>query len=170
MSEYTLSAYMYKLKKQYNMADISYLIYADLRAAGWGKGDAWSVAFQGQGLNWVKAELIREIEKLEALDSVQARIADVQGSSTPKNDEITAEELAKDTSKEAILRKLVAAEKKAKKGSPEWIKIVALEADYNKIKQDEIDVENNTVHFHLPVNYPTSCKNCLLYKNKKEKI
>lgn len=170
MSEYTLSAYMYKLKKQYNMADISYLIYADLRAAGWGKGDAWSVAFQGQGLNWAKAELIREIEKLEALDSVQARIADVQGSSTPKNDEITAEELAKDTSKEAILRKLVAAEKKAKKGSPEWIKIVALEADYNKIKQDEIDVENNTVHFHLPVNYPTSCKNCLLYKNKKEKI
>lgn len=170
MSEYTLSAYMYKLKKQYNMADISYLIYADLRAAGWGKGDAWSVAFQGQGLNWAKAELLREIEKLEALDSVQARIADVQGSSTPKNDEITAEELAKDTSKEAILRKLVAAEKKAKKGSPEWIKIVALEADYNKIKQDEIDVENNTVHFHLPVNYPTSCKNCLLYKNKKEKI
>lgn len=170
MSEYTLSAYMYKLKKQYNMADISYLIYADLRAAGWGKGDAWSVAFQGQGLNWAKAELIREIEKLEALDSVQARIADVQGSSTPKNDEITVEELAKDTSKEAILRKLVAAEKKAKKGSPEWIKIVALEADYNKIKQDEIDVENNTVHFYLPVNYPTSCKNCLLYKNKKEKI
>lgn len=170
MSEYTLSAYMYKLKKQYNMADISYLIYADLRAAGWGKDDAWSVAFQGQGLNWAKAELIREIEKLEALDSVQARIADVQGSSTPKNDEITAEELAKDTSKEAILRKLVAAEKKAKKGSPEWIKIVALEADYNKIKQDEIDVENNTVHFHLPANYPTSCKNCLLYKNKKEKI
>lgn len=170
MSEYTLSAYMYKLKKQYNMADISYLIYADLRAAGWGKGDAWSVAFQGQGLNWAKAELIREIEKLEALDSVQARIADVQGTNSPKNDEITAEELAKDTSKEAILRKLVAAEKKAKKGSPEWIKIVALEADYNKIKQDEIDVENNTVHFHLPVNYPTSCKNCLLYKNKKEKI
>lgn len=170
MSEYTLSAYMYKLKKQYNMADISYLIYADLRAAGWGKGDAWSVAFQGQGLNWAKAELLREIEKLEALDSVQARIADVQGSSTPKNDEITAEELAKDTSKEAILRKLVAAEKKAKKGSPEWIKIVALEADYNKIKQDEIDVKNNTIHFHLPVNYPTSCKNCLLYKNKKEKI
>ena len=38
MSEYTLSAYMYKLKKQYNLADISYLIYADLRAAGLGKG------------------------------------------------------------------------------------------------------------------------------------
>ena len=93
MSEYTLSAYMYKLKKQYNMADISYLIYADLRAAGWGKGDAWSVAFQGQGLNWAKAELIREIEKLEALDSVQARIADVQGSSTPKNDEIPQKNL-----------------------------------------------------------------------------
>lgn len=169
MPEYTLSAYMYKLKKQYNMADISYLIYADLRAAGWGKGDAWNVAFQGQGLNWAKAELLREIEKLEALDSVQARIADVQGTNSPKNDEITAEELAKETSKEAILRKLVAAEKKAKKGSPDWLKIVSLEADYNKIKQDEIDVENNTIHFHLPVNYPTSCKNCLLYKNKKDK-
>ena len=160
---------MYKLKKQYNMADISYLIYADLRAAGWSKGDAWNVAFQGQGLNWTKAELLREIEKLEALDSVQARIADVQGTNSPKNDEITAEELAKETSKESILRKLVAAEKKAKKGSPDWLKIVSLEADYNKIKQDEIDVESNTIHFHLPVNYPTSCKNCLLYKNKKDK-
>ena len=169
MSEYTLSAYMYKLKKQYNMADISYLIYADLRAAGWGKGDAWNVAFQGQGLNWAKAELLREIEKLEALDSVQARIADVQGTNSPKNDEITAEELARETSKESILRKLVAAEKKAKKGSPDWLKIVSLEADYNKIKQDEIDVENNTCHYYLPVNYPTSCKNCLLYKNKKDK-
>ena len=160
---------MYKLKKQYNMADISYLIYADLRAAGWGKGDAWNVAFQGQGLNWTKAELLREIEKLEALDSVQARIADVQGTNSPKNADITAEELAKETSKESILRKLVAAEKKAKKGSPDWLKIVSLEADYNKIKQDEIDVESNTIHFHLPVNYPTSCKNCLLYKNKKDK-
>ena len=160
---------MYKLKKQYNMADISYLIYADLRAAGWGKCDAWNVAFQGQGLNWAKAELLREIEKLEALDSVQARIADVQGTNSPKNADITAEELAKETSKESILRKLVAAEKKAKKGSPDWLKIVSLEADYNKIKQDEIDVESNTIHFHLPVNYPTSCKNCLLYKNKKDK-
>ena len=93
----------------------------------------------------------------------------MQGTNSPKNDEITAEELAKETSKESILRKLVAAEKKAKKGSPDWLKIVSLEADYNKIKQDEIDVEKNTIHFHLPVNYPTSCKNCLLYKNKKDK-
>jgi hypothetical protein len=126
-------------------------------------------SFQGQGLNWAKAELLREIEKLEALDSVQARIADVQGTNSPRNDEITAEELAKETSKESILRKLVAAEKKAKKGSPDWLKIVSLEADYNKIKQDEIDVENNTVHYYVPINYPTSCKNCLLYKNKKDK-
>ena len=167
MARYAFSIAVNNLKKKYGMSDPAYLIYADLRAAGWSQTDAWNVAFQGKGLNWSKAELVKEMNKLETLNSVQSRIADLQGKAQQKDkdDDISPEELAKETSKETILRKLVYAEKKAKYGSPDWLKIVQLEADYNKIKQDEIDKENNVVHFHLPVNYPTKCSECLLYQN-----
>ena len=167
MAQYAFSIAVNNLKKKYGMSDPAYLIYADLRAAGWSQADAWNVAFQGKGLNWSKAELLKEMNKLETLNSVQSRIADLQGKAQQKDkdDDISPEELAKETSKETILRKLVYAEKKAKYGSPDWLKIVQLEADYNKIKQDEIDKENNVVHFHLPVNYPTKCSECLLYQN-----
>lgn len=168
MAEYSLSIAAHNNKKKYKMSDVAYLIYADLRAAGWTQSDAWMVAFQGKGLSWPKAELTKEMNRLEALDSVQARIAEVQGrrdAAAHNSDDISAEELAKETSKESILRKLVAAEKKAKKGSPDWLKIVSLEADYNKIKQDEIDKENNVVHFYLPASYPRTCTECLIYQN-----
>ena len=87
------------------------------------------------------------------------------GGRTSDKEELTPEELAKATSKEKILKDLVLAQRKAKYGSPEWLKIVAAIADYNKIKQDEIDTDNNTVMYYLPVSYPTRCSDCLLNKN-----
>ena len=165
MSQFSLSFAVHALRKKDKMQDAAYLIYADLRAAGWSQIDAWSVAFQGSGLNWPKSELLKEINKLEALDSVQSRIADIQHRNAPKDEGISPDELARETSKETILRKLVIAEKKAKFGTPEWLKIVSLEADYNKIKQDEIDKENNVVHYYIPVSYPRSCEECLLLQN-----
>lgn len=166
MSDFSLTIAAQNLKKKYKMADPAYLIYADLRACGWAMQDAWSVAFQGKGLNWPKAELLKEMNRLEALDSVQSRIAELQNSRAKTLDDgISPDELAKETSKETILRKLVVAEKKTKYGSPDWLKIVSLEADYNKIKQDEIDKENNVVHFYIPARYPTSHKDCLLFLN-----
>lgn len=167
MSQYPLSIAANATKKKYGMADNAYLIYADLRACGWAQSDAWNVAFQGKGINWTKAELTKEMNKLESLDSVQRRIADIQGRNTTKSEGISPEDLARETSKETILRKLVIAEKKAKYGSPDWLKIVSLEADYNKIKQDEIDKENNIIHYHLPVRYPRTCQDCLIFKNGK---
>ena len=117
------------------------------------------------------------MNKLESLESVQKRIAEVQGKKAKNEnaDELTQEELIKATSKEEILRNLVIAQRKQKFGSPEWQKTTAMIADYSKIKQDEIDTENNTVLFYLPVSYPSTCSDCLLFKNgqadfqKKEK-
>lgn len=167
MADYTLTVTAHTMRKKYGMSQTEYLIYADLRACGWIQYDAWAVAFNGKGLNWPKAELVKEINKLEALDSVQKRIAEMQGQGENESGKggISADDLAKETSKENILRKLVIAEKKAKYGSPDWLKIVSLEADYNKIKQDEIDKENNVIHYYLPVNYPQRCKDCLIYQN-----
>ena len=129
--------------------------------------NAWMVAFNGQGTNWTKDMLEKEMNRLESLERVQKRIAEITGARLSEKEELTPEELAKATSKEKILSDLVIAQRRQKQGSPDWLKTTALIADYNKIKQDDIQVEDTTVHFYLPKNYPTSCKDCLLYKNGK---
>ena len=164
---YTLSIDTYKKAKAFKMKDPRYYIYASLRGSGMSMRDSWAIAFQGYGFNWPKGELEREMNKLESLESVQNRIAEVQGKKAKNEnvDELSPEELAKATSKEQILKDLVLAQRKAKYGSPEWLKIVASIAEYNKIKQDEIQTEDTTCHFYLPVNYPTGKNDCILFKN-----
>ena len=156
---YTLSVDTYKKAKALGMKDPRYYIYASLRGSGMSVRDSWSIAFQGEGLNWEKSFLEGEMNKLESQESVQKRIAEVQGkkSKNENSEELTQEELIEATSKEEILRNLVIAQRKQKFGSPEWQKTTAMIADYSKIKQEEIDTENNTVLFYLPVAYPSTC-------------
>lgn len=168
MQGYNLSVAVRTKAKNYGMKSPEYLIYADLRAAGWSQRDAWMVAFQGTGLSWDKAELEREMNKLESLDSVKKRIADTQGKAI--EDKLSPEELAKATSKEQILTDLVVARKKMKEGTKEWTEQTRLIAEYARIKQDELQTEDSTVHFYLPVNYPNSCSECLIFKNGKAEI
>ena len=164
---YTLSVDTYKKAKALKMKDPRYYIYASLRGSGMSIRDSWAISFQGEGFNWPKDTLEREMNILESQESVQKRIAEVQGKKekNENSDELTQEELIKATSKEEILRNLVIAQRKQKFGSPEWQKTTAMIADYSKIKQDEIDTENNTVLFYLPVSYPRTCSDCLLFKN-----
>jgi hypothetical protein len=167
MEGYTLSVNFLKQAKQLKMASPEYKIYADLRAAGNAMRDSWAIAFQGYGFNWPKETLEREMNKLESLESVQKRIAEVQGKKAKNEnaDELTQEELIKATSKEEILRNLVIAQRKQKFGSPEWQKTTAMIADYSKIKQDEIDTENNVVHYYIPLSMPRCCEDCIIFKN-----
>lgn len=163
---YTLSVDIRKKAKALGMKDVRYYIYASLRGASVSAKDAWNIAFQGYGLNWDKAILEREMNKLEVLSSVQKRIANVQGKRAENaTNELTQEELIKATSKEEILRNLVIAQRKQELGSPEWQKTTAMIADYSKIKQDEIDTENNVIHYYLPLSMPRSCGECILFKN-----
>lgn len=169
MADYKLSVAIHNIKKKYGMAEPEYVIFADLKAAGWSSTDAWAVAFHGQGLHWAKNQFLAEIAKLEGLESVQNRIADVQGRKVQK-DGLSADELAKETSKEKILTDLVLAKKMQKPGSKEWNDLTKMIADYNKIKQDEIQTEDTTVHYFLPVRYPNSCKECLIAKNGQQTL
>jgi len=164
---YTLSVDIRKKAKALGMKDVRYYIYASLRGTGISMRDAWSIAFQGQGLNWDKAILEREMNKLESLESVQKRIAEVQGKKAENiaEDSVTPEELAKATSKEQILKDLVVVKGKYKPGSKEWTEAVKMIADYNKIKQDEMQSEDTTCHFYLPINYPRGREDCYLFKN-----
>lgn len=166
MGEYNFSVHVQTMKKKYGMKQPEYLLYADLRAAGWTNYDAWGVAFQGQGLHWPKNQLDAEIKKLESLESVQTRMAELQGRKAQKA-ELTPEELAKATSKEQILTDLVTARKAMKPGTKEWSDLTKMIADYNKIKQDEIQTEDSTILYYLPISYPTSCAECLVAKAGK---
>lgn len=166
MEDYSLSVSILRKAKSYGMKAPEYLIYADLRASGWSQRDAWAVAFQGKGINWAKAELEREMNKLESLGSVQKRIAEVQGEKAGK-EELSPEELAKATSKEQILADLVIARRRMKEGSKEWGDYTKMIGDFAKIKQDELQTEDTTIHYYLPANYPDSCANCLLFQNGK---
>lgn len=166
MSDYKISIATHKIKAKYGMKEVTYLIYADLRAAGWCQADAWTVAFQGLGLNWPKNVFLAEIERLENLESVQTRMAELKGQEK-NNGGLTSEELAKATSKEQILTDLVIARKAMKPGTKEWFEATTRIADYNKIKQDEIKTEDSVIHFFLPVNYPTSREDCLLFQEGK---
>lgn len=164
---YTLSVDTYKKVKALKMKDPRYYIYASLRGSGMSMRDSWAIAFQGEGFNWPKDTLEREMNKLESLESVQTRIAEVQGkkAKNENSDELTQEELIKATSKEEILRNLVIAQRKQKFGSPEWQKTTAMIADYSKIKQDEIDTENNVIHYYIPLSMPRCCEDCIIFKN-----
>lgn len=158
------------LKRKYGVAEPEYLVYADLVACGWDRHDAWFVAFQNTGLTWQKEQLLREMNKLDSLVGVQKRIADIKepGKERRKKN-LSAEELARETSKEKILSDLVLAKSKQTPGSKEWNETVKMIADYNKIKQDEIKDDDNTIHYHLPVNYPNRCEECLIWQNGKAK-
>ena len=167
---YNLTADLIRKSRTYGMADVHYMIYADLRACGWTMRNAWMVAFNGYGVNWTKDMLEKEMNRLESLESVQKRIEEVMGKRTSEKEELTPEELAKATSKEKILSDLVIAQRRQKQGSPDWLKTTALIADYNKIKQDDIQVEDTTCHFYLPLSYPNRCEDCLIFKNGKSKL
>lgn len=164
---YNLSADLYKKSKALGMADIRYYIYASLRGSGLSIKNSWNVAFQGKGTNWPKDTLEREMNKLESLDSVQKRIAEVQGKKAENEsaDELSPEELAKATSKEQILTDLVIARRRMKEGTKEWTEQTRLIAEYARIKQDELQTEDSTVHFFLPCDYPHGKEDCLLFKN-----
>lgn len=164
---YTLSVDIYKKVKALKMKDPRYYIYASLRGSGMSARDSWAIAFQGEGFNWPKDTLEREMNKLESLESVQIRIAEVQGKKAKNEsaDELSPEELAKATSKEQILTDLVIARRRMKEGTKEWTEQTRLIAEYARIKQDELQTEDSTVHFYLPINYPTGKNDCLLFKN-----
>lgn len=166
LTGYNLTPDIYKKAKALKMKDVRYYIYASLRGTGFSIKNAWMIAFQGYGCNWPKDKLESEMNKLESLDSVQKRIAEVHGKKAEnESDELTQEELIKATSKEEILRNLVIAQRKQKFGSPEWQKTTAMIADYSKIKQDEIDTESSVIHYYIPLSMPRCCEDCAIFKN-----
>ena len=169
MSEIIFTQTFQRKAAGYGLKDARYLCYAAMRAAGIGINDAWNLTFQNAGTTWDKNRLKAEQQKLENLDGVQLFVSELKKERENKSqiDEISADDLAKATSKEAILSDLLKARKLVKQNSKEWLDMTAKIADYARIKQDEIKEEDTTIHYYLPVNYPKTCKDCLLWQNGK---
>lgn len=155
------------------------LAFADLVAVGWSVADAWAVAIR-KGAVWNKSQLEKEQQLLSDKVAVQNRIDDtrlvlrrsqIAKVEAGKEKEMKSERQAlirQAMSKEDMLVDLQQALAGTQVGSKEWLDIKKLIVEVTRMKQDEVKEEDSTIHYYLPVNYPTSCKNCLLNKDKKE--
>lgn len=164
--------------KRYNINEQE-KCFADLMAAGWKDKDAYLAS----GLyNYVysKETNLREMNTLISDDEdfrnywFLARKRAARGSKeavssleeeeegVPSPDDI---DMQTELSKENQLRDLLIAKKKAVIGSSDWLKIVQTIADITQAKKDEIQTEDNTIHYYLPL----TCSQCSLYKAAKRR-
>lgn len=166
--ETSKKARSYKLKPEE-------LAFADLLASGWDAADAYSVAVRTGAVTWTKEALRDEIKRLSELEGVKKRIYDLHNTATEEMEKKIRESIREDdkellrkaTSKENKLIEFQAAADAAPRNSPEWFKANQMIVDMTKMKQDEIKSDDNTVHYFLPVAYPSSCQNCLYSKCKE---
>lgn len=148
--------------------------FADLVAVGWEPADAWACAIR-QGATWNATARKAAIEALMKSEGVMKRIDDVRSTINKQQIEAirnaTEEErkqlLELATSKEQMLIDLQQALTKQTPGSKEWLDTKKLIVDVTRMKNDEVKEEAQMTHYHLPINYPTSCENCLLNPKNK---
>lgn len=154
-------------------------VFCDLVVAGWDKEDAY--AFSGlwnptystvmnlQDMNHLlkesainaymdskseKNEAMKKKAKKAAIEAERKEIAEA-----PDID-MTAE-----LSKDNQLKELLIAKNQHPVGSKEWLDIKKLIADLSRIKQDDIQEEDDVVHFYVPL----QCHSCSLYMAQKAK-
>lgn len=164
----------YKLKPEI-------LACADLIACGWSIADAWAAAVR-KGATWTKKALQEEWDRLQDNENFQARIADtkeqmkqrqverIQQQIAEETDKDEEELFEKATNKRTMIIDLQRTLERLTPGSADWLKTKQLIVDVTRMKQEETKKEDDTRHYYLPVNYPTSCQNCLLNPALKKKV
>lgn len=167
MERLQTSARQREILERTGIASVEDLMYADLRRSGWDKGDAFYAAFRNLYANMSKSQQRILIKNLEESDVIKSRIFQ-DGEQDKAKDKISVEELKMATSKEKVLSDLVMARKKMSEGTKEWIDTTKLIAEYAKIKDDSSKLDKQLIRYYIPVKYPKSCKDCLIYINKKK--
>lgn len=165
---YELTKDTARLARQYSLKPDE-LAFADLLAAGWDSHDAYALTIRTGYATWTKKALADEITRLRNLEGVKKRIDDLTHAYSRQQEDkireaISAERdnlLKRATSKEDMLVTLMARREALPPDSPDWLKVNQQIIDVSRMKQDEVKTDDNTVHYYLPVNYPTSCRNCL---------
>lgn len=173
--EVNVSSKISKTARSYKLTP-EQMAFADLVTQGWPEEDAWAMTIR-TGATWNRAALKDEVARLLATDAIQQRIADnketIRQSQIDKiqkdiqdNSEILLE---KATNKEKKLIELQRILEDLKPGSTEYNKVNDQIINISRMKQNEVKTDDNTIHYYLPINYPTSCEDCLLNKKRKPK-
>lgn len=157
------SASQREIMEKEKISSVEDLIYADLRRSGWTKGDAFYAAYRDYYSGYTKKQQTALINQLEDAPGVKARI------NSKTTNSLSTKELAKETSKEKVLSDLVLAKKRLKEGTKEWIDLTKMIADYTKIKQDDIKVDEQPIRYFIPEKYPRNCDECLVGKKMIKK-
>lgn len=153
--------------------------FADLLNAGWKEKDAYLIVGLYKQLLSPEANTknmrllidtkpffnsyLKDIEREKQYISMQT-----QGmpTDTTKSEiaSVTEEDISNELSKDAQLKELITAKKKATIGTKEWLDIKKMIADITQVKKEESKDEASLVHYYLPL----TCNVCSLYiKNKK---
>lgn len=156
-----------KLSRQFKLSPEE-MAFADLCAVGWEPEDAWAIALR-KGFTWKKSQFRDEVAQLRDKDQVKERIDNVRAVLRTKQVEkvkkATNNErqnvITQALSKEQMLFDLQTALTGMAIGSKEWLDTKKLIIDVTRMKQDEVKEEDNTIHYFLPVHYPTGCEDCL---------
>lgn len=157
------SASLRDVLEKTKIATVEDLVYADLRRAGWNKSDAFYAAYWHVYSSYPMMKQRQFIKTVENDPNIRARIED-------SGDKLSRTELTNETSKEKVLSDLVLAKRRTREGSKEWIDLTKMIADYTKIKQDDIKIDDTPTRYYLPVKYPRRCEECLIYQNKERKL
>ena len=164
----TVSAKISKLARSLNLTPEK-MAFADLVTQGWPEEDAYAVAIRTGMATWNRTAIKSEVAKLLASEAVQQRIAEnkevlrknqierVQKDMKENADELL--ELA--TNKEKKLIELQTILQDLKPGSSEYNKINDQIINISRMKQNEVKTDDKTIHYYLPVSYPTGCQDCL---------
>lgn len=152
--------------KKYNVSPQE-KCFADLMAMGWKDTDAYLMSGL-YNMVYSKEANIKDMNRL-LVDDVEFKnywaLARKRASRPAKEEEEENIDMQTELSKENQLRELLIAKKKLTVGAADWLKIVQTIADITQAKKDEIQTEDTTIHYYLPL----SCNMCELYKKAQKK-
>lgn len=166
--------------KKYKLRTPMHKVFCELVLAGWEKEDAY--AFSGlwnptystlmniQDMNHLLKEDVgvvnyidMRVKEQEALKKKAKRAA---AEEEKAKTEIAEIDMTTELSKEVQLKELLIAKGKHPVGSKEWLDIKKLIADLSKVKNEDMQEEEQVVHFYVPI----QCHNCSLYMAQKAKL
>lgn len=153
-------------------------VFCDLILAGWDKEDAYGFS----GLWNPTYSTLMNIQDMNRLltddkgvvDYIDSKVKEKENlkkkakkaAIEEENKELSDIDMTTELSKETQLKELLIAKGKHPVGSKEWLDIKKLIADLSKVKQDDIQDDDDIVHFYVPI----QCHQCSLYMAQKAKM
>lgn len=172
------SAALLKDCKKNKLQTPMHKVFCDLIVAGWSKEDAygfsglWNPTYSTL-MNLQDAERLLK-ENRAVIEYIDSRIKDIEAEKRKaKKAAVEAEkakinleeiDMATELSKEVQLKELLIAKGKHPVGSKEWLDIKKMIADISRVKTENMETEDELVHFYVPI----QCHSCNLYLKAKK--